>query len=101
MVDNEERTMTGRAESERRDHTREYPSRCLKCEGAILETITTLVYTEPDGAPRVVHRVPAGVCRACGEKYLRPKVTEAIERLLSSPPAGQEEVPAWDFGATS
>ena len=75
---------------------KKYPSRCPLCGGPIIEQIVTLSYDQPDGTVRLVHGVPAGVCDVCGERYLRPEVTTAIEGLLNDPPERHEQVPSRD-----
>lgn len=77
-----------------------YPSKCPVCGGAIKEEHVTLLYPGPDRTTRMIHGVPAGVCQSCAERYLRPDVAEKIERLLSAPPTGRQEVPVWDFAAS-
>ena len=78
-----------------------YPSLCIQCGGPVGEDRVTLSLVGKDGRVRLVRGVPAGVCRSCGEQYLRPEVTTHIERLLKTPPRRNEEVPAWDFAATA
>lgn len=93
--------MSSRAEFQPPRERRGYPSTCPLCGGAIREETVSLHYPANDGSPRIVHEVPAGVCRSCAERYLRPEVAEKIERLLSAAPAGREEVPVWNFAATA
>lgn len=76
-----------------------YPKKCALCRARIVETTTTLTYPEKDGRIKVVREVPAGVCEACGEKYLTAEVAEALERLLKSPAPASIEVPVWRFVA--
>lgn len=90
--------MTGETAFEPPTELRPYPSRCSLCEGAIREERVTLVYTI-DGAPRIVHGVPAGVCQNCGERYLRPEVASRVEELLATSPPRHEKVPAWEFAS--
>jgi YgiT-type zinc finger domain-containing protein len=80
---------------------RKYPSLCIQCGGPVEEDQVTLSLVGRDGRVRLVRGVPAGVCRSCGEQYLRPDVTAHVEELLKTPPRGNEEVPAWDFAATA
>jgi YgiT-type zinc finger domain-containing protein len=81
------------------DRPNTYPSKCFQCQGTVIEQDVNLVYPRSDGPPRLVNRVPAGVCDSCGEQYLRPETAEIIEKLLAAPPARHEEVPVWDFAA--
>lgn len=91
--------MNERAKFRPAEERRGYPSVCAVCGGAVEETSVTLVYGGRRGEARIVHHVPAGMCLACGERYLRPEVSEAVEELLARPPARREEVPSWDFAA--
>jgi len=78
---------------------RPYPSRCILCGGPVEEQVLTLPYTGENGSVRVVRGVPVGVCRVCGERYLRPEVAARIDELLARPADGNEEFPVWDFAA--
>ena len=78
-----------------------YPSRCTQCGGVVEQDVVTLSIVGRDGQVRLVRGVPAGVCRSCGEQYIRPEVTTEVERLLRTPPPRSEAIPAWDFAATA
>lgn len=91
--------MSERAEFRPPEQRRSYPSMCAVCGGTVEQASVTLVYGGHRGEARIVHHVPAGVCQVCGERYLRPEISEAVEELLNRPPARSEEVPAWDFAA--
>ena len=78
---------------------RPYPSRCAQCGGPVEEQILTLPYPAENGSVRVVRGVPVGVCRVCGERYLRPEVAARVDQLLARPADGNVEMPVWDFSA--
>jgi len=64
---------------------------------------------EPRRAPReicwqgklyVIADVPMGVCRQCGERFIKPDVAKALDRLLASgTPSRTMEVPVLNFGS--
>lgn len=76
-----------------------YPSECTTCRGPVEEDSITLVLPPRDAEARIVHHVPAAVCRVCGEEFLHARTLRAVEKLLREPPARRENVPVWDFAA--
>jgi len=78
-------------------HRKRYPSQCHACRGHIVEGTVTLTYPDREGKVRVIEGVPAGVCDQCHEQYFTVETSREIDRLLTSPPSRQEEVPVWEF----
>lgn len=60
--------------------TRTY-SDCIYCGGSVEEQ---LMYRELRWQKKlfVFENVPMGVCRQCGEKFLKPEVAKEIDRML-------------------
>ncbi len=64
--------------------------RCLICKKGSTEAGTTTVTLERSGLIMVIRRVPAQVCRNCGEAYVDEKV--ASELLASAEKAAKAGV---------
>jgi len=47
----------------------------------------------------VLEHVPIGVCQQCGEKFLKPEVSKAIDRILQEEkePIRTVEVPVYEY----
>jgi len=54
---------------------------CAFCGGIVKEKKVELDYRYK-GNLYIIEKVPAGVCRQCGEKYLTASVAEEIERRI-------------------
>jgi YgiT-type zinc finger domain-containing protein len=75
--------------------SREY-SDCFFCGGAVREQrIGREVWWH--GRLHLIEDVPVGVCDQCGEKFIRPDVAKAIDRMLAGDvsPDRIVEVPAY------
>ena len=73
-------------------------SQCYYCGGEQEEQIVTFVY-EDAGQVWIIRNVPAFVCKQCGEREYRQKVTHRLLTLLRQPPRPAEivPVPAYEF----
>lgn len=76
-------------------------SECFFCGGAVHERrVNREVWWR--GRLHLIEEVPVGVCDQCGEKFIRPAVAKAIDRMLAGgvPPDHVVEVPAyrWPVG---
>lgn len=91
------RRMSEQVRFEPPTHRKLYPSRCALCGGSVREEVVSLTYPWAEGRSRIVENVPAGVCQACHERYLRPEVVRRIEEILRVPPTRQVEVPLWSW----
>ncbi len=61
---------------------------CALCGGKLREGPTELVSKAGDNL-EVIKRVPALVCRCCGEAYLTPEVSEKVDRDMREYRAGK------------
>jgi YgiT-type zinc finger domain-containing protein len=59
--------------------------RCHFCGGDVLEQRVTVDYRWGQDTLVVIRNVPAGVCQACGEQYLRPDIVRELEQVAQSP----------------
>jgi len=62
---------------------REY-HRCHFCGGDVHEERVTVDYRWGQDTLVVIRNVPAGVCQACGEQYLKADVVRELERAAQS-----------------
>ena len=75
-------------------------SDCLFCGGAVHERrVSRDVWWH--GRLHLIEDVPVGVCDQCGEKFIRPGVAKAIDRMLAGEVAPDRlvEVPAYRWPA--
>ena len=56
---------------------------CRYCGGEVEERLDQLDYRY-HGQLYIVERVPVGVCKQCGEKFLTAKVAKQVEAAVSS-----------------
>ena len=56
---------------------------CIYCGGGVRERLATRE-VRWKGELHIVENVPVGVCDQCGERFLKPDVAKAIDRLLVS-----------------
>lgn len=78
------------------------PTTCSSCRGPVEADHVTLILPSPQKeASKIIHGVPAGVCRQCGEQFFTFEVLQQIENILSRPPSGREELPVWEFTRAS
>jgi YgiT-type zinc finger domain-containing protein len=71
-------------------------SDCFFCGGAVRERrVNREVWWQ--GRLHLIEEVPVGVCGQCGEKFLRPAVAKAIDRMLAGEVAPDHlvQVPAY------
>ena len=71
-------------------------SDCFFCGGAVQEQrVSREVWWQ--GHLHLIEEVPTGVCGQCGEKFVRPEVAKAIDRMLAGKvrPDRFIEVPAF------
>ena len=59
--------------------------RCHFCGGEVSEERVTVDYRWGQDTLVVIRDVPAGVCQACGEQYLKADVVRELERTAQSP----------------
>lgn len=73
-------------------------SDCFYCGGAVEERrLPREVRWE--GQLFIFEDVPLGVCTQCGEKFLKPEVAKAIDRVLreKKPPTRTIQVPVYQY----
>jgi len=71
-------------------------SDCFFCGGEVHERrVTREAWWR--GQLHLIENVPVGVCDQCGEKFIRPAVAKAIDRMLAGEVAPDRfvEVPAY------
>ena len=56
---------------------------CIYCGGQVRERATTRE-VRWKGELFLVEQVPMGVCGQCGERFLKPDVAKAIDKLLQT-----------------
>ncbi len=56
---------------------------CIYCGGQVGERTGTRE-VRWKGDLYVIEQVPMGVCNQCGERFVKPEVAKAIDRLLAS-----------------
>ncbi len=56
---------------------------CIYCGGEVEEKEQTLDYRY-HGQLFIMEKVPVGVCKQCGEKYLKAEISKKLEELASS-----------------
>jgi YgiT-type zinc finger domain-containing protein len=73
-------------------------SDCFYCGGAVDEHLMPREIRW-QGQLLIFEDVPMGVCRQCGEKFLRPEVAKAIDRVLleQKKPTRTIQVPVYHF----
>lgn len=73
---------------------REY-HQCHFCGGDVHEERVIVDYRWGQDTLVVIRNVPAGVCQACGEQYLKADVVRELERVAQSSdePEGVLQVP--------
>lgn len=64
---------------------------CSVCGGEVTEELVELDYRY-QGKLFIFRDVPAGVCRQCGEKYLRAPTAKAIEHAINNKTEWDETV---------
>jgi len=73
-------------------------SNCFYCGGEVEER---LIPRELRWKEKlfVLENVPIGVCQQCGEKFLKPEVSKAIDRILQEEkePIRTVEVPVYEY----
>jgi YgiT-type zinc finger domain-containing protein len=71
---------------------------CAFCKGDLEERLIRYVSEHSDRVT-VIENVPAAVCTQCGEKVIRPRVAERIQRLVWEHPSPERtlEVPVYDM----
>ena len=74
---------------------------CYFCGGEVVEKRITTDYRWGEDLISIIENVPAGVCQACGEQYLKAEVVKEIERLAQSKekPIRVIEVPLRELAA--
>ena len=74
-------------------------SDCVYCGGQVIERRLPREIRWK-GQLYIVEDVPMGVCRQCGEKFLKPQVAKAVDALLEKgEPVTRVEVPVLSFTA--
>ena len=68
---------------------RTYPP-CHFCGGEVVERRVTMDYRWGDELLAVIRNVPAGVCQACGEQYLKSEVVKELEKAAHAHEAPAE-----------
>ncbi len=58
--------------------------KCHFCGGEVLEKRVTIDYRWGDKLMTIIENVPTGVCRICGEQYLKAEVVKEMERIANS-----------------
>jgi YgiT-type zinc finger domain-containing protein len=58
--------------------------RCHFCGGDVREERVTVDYRWGQDTLLVIRNVPAGVCQACGEQFLRPDIVKELEKAAQS-----------------
>lgn len=73
-------------------------NRCYFCGGELVEQETTFV-REDRGQVWIIRRVPAHVCRQCGEREYAQETTHRLLSLLKQPsrPVDILHVPAYNL----
>lgn len=70
---------------------------CIYC-GGLVEPHLTSREVRRQGKRYIIEQVPMGICNQCGERFLRPEVAKAIDRLLQAgTPTRTAEVPVLSF----
>ena len=64
--------------------------RCHFCGGEVVEQRVTVDYRWGEALLVVIRNVPAGVCRVCGEQYLKAEVVKEMERVAQTPEEAEE-----------
>ncbi len=64
--------------------------RCHFCGGEVVEQRVTVDYRWGEAFLVVIRHVPAGVCRVCGEQYLKAEVVKEMERVAHSQEEAKE-----------
>lgn len=66
-------------------------SDCYFCGGSVEERLIQRdVWWE--GRLVVIEKVPAGICRQCGEKVILPEVAKKIDAVLQRPGSPEKEI---------
>jgi len=75
--------------------------KCAVCKGDVEERLIRYVQ-EIDGRIVIVENVPAELCLACGERYIRSDIAEKIQRVVwdANSPSRRDEVPVYDLAAS-
>jgi YgiT-type zinc finger domain-containing protein len=73
-------------------------SDCFYCGGAVEERLIPREIRW-HGELFVFEDVPVGVCTQCGEKFIKPEVAKAIDRVLQqrTKPTRILQVPVYDY----
>lgn len=73
---------------------------CIHCGGRVRERVAAVDYRWGAELLAVVRDVPAGVCEACGEEYVRGDVAKRVEETAHSQvrPVRVLAVPVRPFG---
>ncbi|HLC41303.1 MAG TPA: type II toxin-antitoxin system MqsA family antitoxin [Methylomirabilota bacterium] len=56
---------------------------CIYCGGQVVARTATREVRWQDEL-YIIEQVPMGVCRQCGERFLKPEVAKAIDKLLQT-----------------
>ncbi len=74
---------------------------CIYCGGQVEERTTTRE-VRWKGELYIVEEVPMGVCNQCGERFLKPDVAKAIDRLLGAgKPSRMVSVPVMTYATNA
>lgn len=65
---------------------------CHFCGGEVVEQRVTMDYRWGQELLVVIRNVPAGVCQACGEQYLKADVVKEMERLAHTQEEPEEVI---------
>ena len=73
-------------------------SDCFYCGGEVEEQLMPRELRWK-GKLFVLENVPIGMCQKCGEKFLKPEVSKAIDRILQEEekPIRTVEVPVYEY----
>ncbi len=64
--------------------------RCHFCGGEVVEQRVTVDYRWGEALLAVIRNVPAGVCKVCGEQYLKAEVVKEMEGVARTPEEAEE-----------
>lgn len=80
-------------------HKEENGMKCVVCRQGEVQPGTATVTLEKDGLTLVVKKVPARVCRNCGEEYIDEDITRQLFLTAEKAAEGSVKVEIRDYMA--